>query len=116
MSNACFSSHNPVGHACKTTPRGHFQIPTGGPFIDVGDFARDFKVTYFKYGAKVAYLIRYDGTTEEVSWSCTCPDFEHRDRVNTRTCCKHIQACIDKEMGTTRSGGNYQLFLVEHVQ
>tara|TARA_B110000008_G_C16862370_1_gene521320 strand:- start:42 stop:392 length:351 start_codon:yes stop_codon:yes gene_type:complete len=116
MSNACFSSHNPVGHDCKTTPRGHFQIPTGGPFVYLGDFQRDFKVTYFKYGAKVAYLIRYDGTTEEVVWSCTCPDFEHRDRANTRTCCKHIQACIDKEMGTTRSGGNYQLFLVEHVQ
>ena len=114
MSNACFSSHNPVGNACKDAPRGQFQIPTGGPFVYLGSFQRDFKVTYFKYGAKVAYLIRYDGT--KVLWSCTCPDFEHRDRANTRTCCKHIQACIDKEMGTARGGGNYQLFLVEHVQ
>jgi len=114
MSNACFSSHNPVGHNCKTTLRGQFEIPTEGPFVFIGDFKRDFKVTYFKYGSKWSYLVRYDGS--QVKWSCTCPDFEHRDRATSKTCCKHIQSCIDKEMGTTRTGGNYQMFLVEHVQ
>lgn len=119
MSNACFSSHNPPGHKCSTTGRGQFQIPVGGPFVDVGEFKRVYKVVYFKYAARLAYAVVYDGSAEHPSrpfWSCTCPDFEYQERAEHRTACKHIQSCIDKEMGLARDGsGNYEQFLVEHV-
>lgn len=120
MSNACFSSHNPPGHECKTAPRGQFQIPTGGPFVDIGEFKRNFKVTYFKYAARVAYNTVYDGRVsveDRPVWTCTCPDFEFQDRAVNRTSCKHIQSCVDKEMSIARGGsGNYEQFLVEHIQ
>jgi len=119
MSNACFQSHNPPGHECATAPRGKFQIPTGGPFVDVGEFRRVYKVTYLKYAARLAYAVVDDGRAdiqERPLWSCTCPDFEFKDRGEQRTVCKHIQSCIDKEMGLTRNGsGDYEQFLVEHV-
>lgn len=120
MANACFSSHNPPGYKCSTAPRGQFQIPIGGPFVDVGEFNRTYKVTYFKYAARLAYTVVYDGTVEHPHrpfWSCTCPDFAFQERADNRTACKHIQSCIDKEMGLARNGsGNYEQFLVEHVQ
>lgn len=109
--NACFATHNAPGQNCSDTSRGSFQIPTGGPWIDIGTEPKQFKVTYFKYAARIAYDVRY----EPSKWSCTCPDFEFNDREALKTCCKHIQACIDKAEGTTRPGGNYEQFLVEHV-
>ena len=119
MSNACFSSHNPPGHDCKTAPRGQFQIPTGGPFIDIGMFERTYKVIYFKFAARKAYQVKYKGGPNEENrplWICTCPDFDFQDRLENRTCCKHIQSCIDKEMFLNRPGsGNYEQFLVEHI-
>ena len=119
MSNACFSSHNPPGHECATAPRGQFQIPTGGPFVDIGESRKIFKVVYFKYAARKAYKVVYDGRTNIENrpvWSCTCPDFDFQDRAEHRTCCKHIQSAIDKEMSLTRPGsGNYEQFLVEHI-
>ncbi len=114
MSNACFNTHNAPGQRCRTAPRGTFQIPTGGPFVNVGDTRRVYKVSYFKYAASMAYRVVYDGHGR---WSCTCPDFEHHDRAQSRTCCKHIQCCIDREMGIDRqgTGETYSQFKVEHV-
>jgi hypothetical protein len=67
----------------------------------------------------MAYTVIYDNresVDDRPIWSCNCPDFEFNDRETQRTCCKHVQACIDKSMGTTRTGGNYEQFLVEHIQ
>lgn len=116
MSNACFNSDNAPGRRCQDAARGTFQIPTGGPFVDVGQLRRVYKVTYFKFAASIAYRVVYDGLGHRPLWSCTCPDFEH-NRAATRTCCKHIQCCIDKELGIDRAGTGetYEQFKVEHV-
>ena len=116
MANACFSDENDIGKNCRDAIRGKFQIPTGGPWVDIGIGKKHFKVVYFKYAASIAYKVDYDRTTEEVIWQCSCPDFEYNDRADQKTCCKHIQAVIDKEMGINRTGGNYEEFLVQHVQ
>ena len=117
MSNACFNSHNAPGQQCRDVPRGTFQIPTGGPFVDVGEFRRVYKVSYFKFAASIAYKVVYNGLPHDVTWLCSCPDFEHQDRAANRTCCKHIQCCIDKEMGIERAGTGetYEQFKIEHV-
>ena len=113
MSNACFRTHNPFGHRCKNAPRGRYLIPTDGPFVDIGPLSKTFRVVYFKFGASGLYTVTFDSTTSD--WACTCPDFLHRQRAEHRTCCKHIQACIDKETGVDR-GDNYSTFLEEQVQ
>lgn len=114
MSNACFSTHNAPGNNCKDPTRGAFQIPTGGPFEDIGTQKKTFKVTYFKFAAKKSYTVKYTNIKQPI-WSCNCPDFDFNDREQNKTACKHIQACIDKETGTSRPGGNYEQFLVEHI-
>ena len=119
MANACFSSHNAPGQNCSDTTRGSFQIPTGGPFVDIGPGRKRFKVTYFKFAARMAYTVLYDNREsidDRPMWSCNCPDFEFNDRDTQRTCCKHVQACIDKSLGATRAGGNYEKFLVEYIE
>jgi hypothetical protein len=114
MANACFQSHNAPGNNCKDPTRGLFQIPTGATFEDIGPNVQDFKVTYFKYAARKAYDVHYEFVDGPI-WNCTCPDFEFNDRLEQKTACKHIQACVDKINGTTRTGGNYEKFLVEHI-
>jgi predicted nucleic acid-binding Zn finger protein len=116
MSNACFSDENNVGRNCKDAIRGRFQIPSGGRWVDIGIGKQYFKVVYFKYGAAMAYKVGYDHTSEDVIWQCSCPDFTFNDRTTHKTCCKHIQAVIDKQRGIVRSGGNYEEFLVKHIQ
>ena len=118
MANACFSSHNAPGQNCSDPTRGSFQIPTGAEFQDIGPGRKRFKVTYFKFAARRAYTVRYDNRESVENrpiWICNCPDFEFNDRAENRTACKHIQACVDKINGTTREGGNYEQFLVEHI-
>tara|TARA_B100001559_G_scaffold320863_1_gene334603 strand:- start:920 stop:1279 length:360 start_codon:yes stop_codon:yes gene_type:complete len=118
MSNACFESHNAPGQDCSDPTRGSFNIPTGGPFVDIGAGRKRFKVTYFKFAARRSYTVLYDNresVDDRPVWECNCPDFEFNERQPLRTCCKHIQACIDKAEGTTRPGGNYEQFLVEHI-
>lgn len=112
--NACFSSHNRRGQNCRQPVRGAFRIPTGGPWENVGARALDFKVTYFKYGARQSYDVRYDGNVTPITWHCTCPDFEFNNRAVERTMCKHIQACLHKIRGTSVNG-QYERFLIEHI-
>lgn len=114
MANACFQSHNAPGNNCKDPTRGSFQIPTGATFEDIGPNVQNFKVTYFKFAARQAYDVHYELVDGPI-WNCTCPDFEFNDRLEQKTACKHIQACVDKINGTTRTGGNYEKFLVEHI-
>ena len=117
MANACFSSDNPPGDDCKDPQRGQFSIPVGGPWVDIVTFKKKFKVTYFKYAAKIAYTVYYTNANNKgPTWKCNCPDFQFNDREEKHTCCKHIQAVIDKNSGTIRAGGNYENFLVEHIQ
>lgn len=117
MSNACFSSDNPPGTDCQDPNRGQFAIPIGGPWVDIGTFKHIFKVTYFKYAAKISYQVVYDNIGQKGPvWKCNCPDFQFNDRFENHTCCKHIQAVIDQNIGTDRDGGNYELFLVEHIE
>lgn len=111
MSNACFKTHNPIGGQCRDTPRGHYLIPSGGPFVAITD-TKEFNVVYFKFGANMQYNVRF---VKPNTWTCNCPDFIHQHRAETQTCCKHVQACIDKEMGTSR-GLNYDIFLKEQVK
>jgi|TARA_B110000967_G_C18807899_1_gene522000 hypothetical protein len=115
MSNACFSTDNIPGRNCKDAIRGQYQIPSGGPWVDIGPGKDIFKVTYFKYAAKIAYRVDYENEEEILKWHCTCPDFKFNDRTTSKTCCKHVQAVIDKISGTVRAGGNYENFLVEHI-
>lgn len=117
MSNACFNSNNAPGQRCRDASRGTFEIPTGGPFVNIGEYRRVFKVTYFKYAASIAYRVVYDGLGHRPIWTCTCPDFEHNDRASNRTCCKHIQCCIDRELGIDRdgTGETYEQFKIEHI-
>ena len=112
--NACFSSHNRPGQKCRQPVRGAFQIPTGGNWQNIGARTLHFKVTYFKYGTRQAYNVHYNGNVTPITWSCTCPDFEFHNRALERTACKHIQACVHKVDGLSRSG-NYEQFLVEHI-
>jgi len=115
--NACFSTDNSPGQLCKDTIRGVFQIPTGGPWLDIGVFTRLYKVTYFKYAAKIAYVVTYSNEENgPLTWHCNCPEFQFGNRAEAQTCCKHIQAVIDKKNGVSRTGGDYEQFLVEHVQ
>ena len=117
MSNACFSSDNLPSEDCKAPQRGQFSIPTGGPWVDIGTFKKSYKVTYFKYAAKIAYNIIYDNreSSNGPIWKCSCPDYKFNDRFENHTCCKHIQAVIDQNIGANREGGNYERFLVEHI-
>ena len=115
MANACFSSDNRPGKNCKDSVRGKFQIPNGGPWVDIGNKNMKFKVTYFKYAAKITYDVIYTHKKDDIEFTCTCPDYVFNDRLETKTCCKHIQAVIDYETGTTRAGGNYENFKVEHI-
>jgi len=118
MANACFVTHNAPGEHCKETPRGSFNIPTGGAFVDIGPGRHRFKVTYFKYAARRSYTVLYDNRDSvdiRPTWECNCPDYEFNNRQQDRTCCKHIQACIDKAGHITRTGGDYERFLVEHI-
>ena len=115
MSNACFRTHNPIGRRCRDVPRGHYNIPTGQPFIHIelpnNVNSKQFRVVHFKFGARFQYIVRYFAPN---TWSCTCPDFAHRHRAEARNCCKHIQACIDKVTGISR-GTDYNIFLNEQV-
>ena len=114
MANACFATDNTPGKNCKNAIRGQYQIPIGGPWVDIGPKDQEFKVTYFKYAAKLSYVVEYKHHKGPV-WNCSCPDFQFNDRNQTKTCCKHIQAVIDKATGIVRAGGNYESFLVEHI-
>ena len=115
MANACFATDNIPGRNCKDAIRGQYQIPTGGPWVDIGPDAQQFKVTYFKYAAKIAYVVLYKRGKEGPVRPCTCPDFQFNDRGENETCRKHVQAVIDREKGIVRAGGNYENFLVEHI-
>lgn len=110
MSNACFRTHNPIGRRCRDAGRGQYNIPTGLPFVAIAH-STDFKIVYFKFGANIQYNVSF---VKPQTWTCSCPDFRQRSRAEAQTCCKHIQACIDKEVGTSR-GGNYTIFLKEHI-
>jgi predicted nucleic acid-binding Zn finger protein len=114
MANACFATDNSPGQNCKNAILGLFQIPTGGQWVDIGPTTQEFKVTYFKFAAKLSYLVKYENKKGPI-FSCSCPDFQFNDRDETKTCCKHIQAVIDKKMGIVRAGDNYEKFLVEHI-
>jgi len=115
MSNACFSSENAPGQHCKNTIRGQFQIPVGGPWVSIGNKNKTFKVSYFKYAASITYEVIYEYFQENVTWLCSCPDYVFNDRFDNKTCCKHIQAVIDKSLGIVRAGGNYEQFKVEQI-
>jgi len=115
MSNACFRTHNPIGRQCRDVSRGHYNIPTGQPVVPIvlpiNVNSKQFRVVYFKFGADYQYDVSYSTPN---TWSCTCPDFTHQHRAEARNCCKHIQACIDKEFGISR-GRDYNIFLAEQV-
>jgi len=110
--NACTPlAVNPPGRNCRGVAV-RFRIRTNQPFVSLGLTARTFQVDYFKYGSSPGgYRVEYNPPQ---AWTCTCPDFNFQRRAEFQTCCKHIQACIDKvrKFGPAR----YQQFLNTHVQ
>lgn len=121
MPNACFRTHNI--NKCQAVGRGRYTIPTGlssvtqpirGRLQSVICQNKHFIALFFKFGAHFGANDIYDVTCSTDSWSCSCPDFKHQHRDVSKTCCKHIQACIDKEFSLNR-GHKYATFLIEHI-
>ena len=111
--NACANSVNPPKNHCRNVaPR--FNIQAGGPFQYIGASPSKFKVDYLMYGPRqydVTYRLDRDGRPQ---WVCTCDDFRFRHQI-TRTCCKHIQACIDMKAMAEQPDSLYKRFLTAHV-
>ena len=110
MPNACFHTHNPRGTNCRKA-QSKYHIPTGGPFVALKT-DKKYKVVYFKYGSDSTYNVTF---VQPNTWSCSCPDFTHQQRAANRTCCKHIQACIDKVFQNNRGLWLYETFLNKQV-
>ena len=75
----------------RKTPRGDPNIKRGIPFTRLRNIDEMFFETeFFKYNAAPQYLIHYWIENRSPKWSCTCPDFIHREASQNKMC-KHCQ-------------------------